>query len=79
MVLLLIIIPTVLLVLGSYNGLMQVLYRAGLIRSGVLGLQYYQGLTLHGVINALVFTTFFEVAFGYVVVAYFLRQASPRP
>lgn len=38
-----------------------------------LGLDYYQGLTLHGVINALVFTTFFEVAFGYVVLAYFLR------
>ena len=58
---------------------MQVLYRAGLIRStGFLGLQYYQGLTLHGVINALVFTTFFEVAFGYVVVAYFLRQTLRR-
>ena len=50
------------------------LYRAGIIRSSsFLGLEYYQGLTLHGVINALVFTTFFEVAFGYVVVAYFLR------
>jgi cytochrome c oxidase subunit I len=74
-VLLLLIVPTVLLILGSYHGLMQALYRAGLIRStGFLGLQYYQGLTLHGVINALVFTTFFEVAFGYVVVAYFLRQ-----
>jgi len=73
--LLLLIVPTVLLILGSYHGLLQVLYRAGLIRSAsVLGLQYYQGLTLHGVINALVFTTFFEVAFGYAVVAYFLRR-----
>ncbi len=74
-VLLLLIIPTVLLILGIYHGLLQVLYRAGLIRSvGFFGLQYYQGLTLHGVINALVFTTYFEVAFGYVVVSYFLRR-----
>lgn len=73
-VLLLIIIPTVLLVLGIYHGLLQVLYRAGIIQANAfLGLGYYQGLTLHGVINALVFTTFFEVAFGYVVVAYYLR------
>ncbi len=73
-VVLLIIIPTVLLVLGIYHGLLQVLYRAGVVRStAVLGIGYYQGLTLHGVINALVFTTFFEVAFGYVVVAYYLR------
>ena len=78
--LVLLIVPTVLLILGSYHGLLQVLYRAGLIRSAsVLGLQYYQGLTLHGVINALVFTTFFEVAFGYVVVAYFLRQRFSAP
>ena len=79
-VLLLIIIPTVLLVLGIYHGLLQVLYRAGLIQStAFLGLEYYQGLTLHGVINALVFTTFFEVAFGYVVVAYYLRcRFDPR-
>jgi cytochrome c oxidase subunit 1 len=74
-VLVLLIVPAVLLILGSYHGLLQVLYRSGLIRStGFLGLEYYQGLTLHGVVNALVFTTFFEVAFGYVVVAYFLRQ-----
>jgi cytochrome c oxidase subunit 1 len=73
-VLLLIIIPTLLLVLGIYHGLLQVLYRAGFLTStSFLGLGYYQGLTLHGVINALVFTTFFEVAFGYVVVAYYLH------
>lgn len=74
-VLLLLIIATTLLVLGIYDGLLQVLYRAGIIRSvSFLGLQYYQGLTLHGVINAIVFTTFFEVAFGYTVIAYFLRR-----
>ncbi|MGH7786129.1 MAG: cbb3-type cytochrome c oxidase subunit I [Candidatus Binatia bacterium] len=68
------IIPAVLLILGGYHGVMQTLYRAGIIQApAVLGLEYYQGLTLHGVINALVFTTFFEVAFGYCVVAYFLR------
>lgn len=73
-VVVLLLVPTVLLVLGIYHGLLQVLYRAGVIRTaGFLGLEYYQGLTLHGVINAIVFTTFFEVAFGYVVVSYFLR------
>jgi cytochrome c oxidase subunit 1 len=73
-VLLLIIIPTVLLVLGVYNGLLQALYRAGYITAAkFLGIEYYQGLTLHGVINALVYTTFFEVAFGYVVFAHYLK------
>ena len=68
-------IPTVLLVLGVFQGLLQVFYRAGIIRStSFLGIEYYQGLTLHGVINAIVFTTFFEVAFGYVVLAYYLRK-----
>jgi cytochrome c oxidase subunit 1 len=75
-VLLLLTIPIVLLILGIYHGLLQTLYRAGIIQSSsVLGLDYYQGLTLHGVVNAIVFTTFFEVAFGYAVVGYFLRVA----
>ncbi|HUI26783.1 MAG TPA: cbb3-type cytochrome c oxidase subunit I [Candidatus Kryptonia bacterium] len=73
-VLLLIIVPTVLLVIGIYFGVLQVLARAGLVQSGALGIGYYQGLTLHGVVNAIVFTTMFEVAFGYAVVAYFLRR-----
>jgi cytochrome c oxidase subunit 1 len=73
-VLLLLILPALLLTLGIYHGLLQTLYRAGIIQSvSFFGLEYYQGLTLHGVINALVFTTYFEVAFGYVVLAYFLR------
>lgn len=72
--LVLVITGTVLLTLGIYHGLLQVLYRAGWIRSmSFLGLDYYQGLTLHGVVNAIVYTTFFEVAFGYIVVVYFLR------
>ncbi|HVN85649.1 MAG TPA: cbb3-type cytochrome c oxidase subunit I [Candidatus Binatia bacterium] len=75
-VLLLVIVPTVLLVLGIYFGVMQVLARAGVIRSvPALGLDYYGGLTLHGVVNAIVYTTMFEVAFGYAIVAYFLRRS----
>ncbi len=70
-----IIFPMVLLILGIYHGLMQVLYRSGIIhRSQFLGLEYYQGLTLHGVVNAIVFTTFFAVAFGYAVVRYHLNR-----
>ena len=69
MILIEIIFPMVLLILGIYHGLMQVLYRAGMIRnSQFLGLSYFQGLTLHGVVNAIVFTTFFAVAFGYAII-----------
>lgn len=68
-----IIFPTILLVLGIYTGLLQVLYRAGVIRSqSFLGLEYYQGLTLHGSINAIVFTTFFAVAFGHAMIRFHL-------
>lgn len=75
MLLIEIIFPMVLLILGIYHGLMQVLYRAGIIRSSqFLGLEYFQGLTLHGVVNAIVFTTFFAVAFGYAVVRYHLGR-----
>ncbi len=73
-------IPMLLLVLGVFQGLLQVLYRAGYIRAtSFLGIEYYQGLTLHGVINTLVFTTFFEVVFGFVVIAYYLRKPVPTP
>ena len=75
MILIEIIFPVALLTLGIYHGLMQVLYRSGMIhRSQFLGLEYYQGLTLHGVVNALVFTTFFAVAFGYAVVRFYLGR-----
>ena len=75
MILIEIIFPMVLLILGIYHGLMQVLYRAGVIRSSqFLGLSYFQGLTLHGVVNAIVFTTFFAVAFGYAIVRYYLGR-----
>jgi cytochrome c oxidase subunit 1 len=75
MILIEIIFPIILLVLGIYHGLMQVLYRAGFIRADrFLGLSYFQGLTLHGVVNAIVFTTFFAVAFGYAVVRFYLGR-----
>jgi cytochrome c oxidase subunit 1 len=75
MILIEIIFPMVLLILGIYHGLLQVLYRAGYIRAdSFLGLSYFQGLTLHGVVNAIVFTTFFAVAFGYAVVRFYLRR-----
>src|SRR5215218_1551254 len=68
-------IPIALLSIGIYHGLMQTIYRSGLIHRTNFGpLDYYQGLTLHGVINAIVLTTFFAVAFGYATIAYFLKR-----
>ncbi len=68
--------PMILLTLGVYHGLLQVLYRAGFIRAAsFLGLEYYQGLTAHGVINAVVLTTFFAVAFGNVIVSDLLERS----
>src|ERR1043165_1307523 len=75
MILIELIFPIVLLVLGIYHGLMQVLYRSGMIHTRkVFGLEYFQGLTLHGVVNAIVFTTFFAVAFGYAIIRFHLRR-----
>ncbi len=70
-----IVIPILLLVFGIYHGLMQALYRAGIIKEmSVGGIEYYQGLTLHGVINAVVFTTMVIVAFGNAVFLYHLKK-----
>jgi cytochrome c oxidase subunit I len=67
-------IPVGLLILGIYHGLMQTIYRAGVLRDiSFLKLEYYQGLTLHGVINALVLTTFFAVAFGHVTMSFYTK------
>jgi cytochrome c oxidase subunit 1 len=72
-------VPTVLLIFGIYHGFVQTLYRAGLIRSdSFLGIDYYQGLTLHGVINAIVFTTMFAVAFGNALIPRFLGREPNR-
>src|SRR5881275_498186 len=68
-------IPVALLSIGIYHGLMQTIYRSGAIhQSSFAKLDYYQGLTLHGVINALVLTTFFAVAFGHACMTYFLKK-----
>lgn len=70
-----VLLPIVLLVLGIYHGFLQALYRAGVIQSSsFLGLGYYQGLTLHGVVNAVVLTTFFGVAFGNAIMSYYLKK-----
>ncbi|MFO7847759.1 MAG: cbb3-type cytochrome c oxidase subunit I [Balneolaceae bacterium] len=71
----LIIIPMVLLFIGVYGGLMQTLFRAGIIQSDpFVGGDYYKGLTFHGVLNAIVFTTFFAVALGNALVPYSLKK-----
>ncbi len=72
-------IPVTLLILGIYHGLMQTIYRAGVLRdTSFANLDYYQGLTLHGVINALVLTTFFAVAFGHVTLAFYFKKEPNR-
>ena len=68
-------IPVALLIIGIYHGLMQTIYRAGVLRQTAFAkLDYYQGLTLHGVINAIVLTTFFAVAFGHVTMTFYLKK-----
>jgi cytochrome c oxidase subunit 1 len=63
-------VPLGLLIFGAYHGVMQVMYRAGVLHANSFaGIEYYQGLTLHGVINAIVLTTFFAVALGNVYVS----------
>ena len=68
-------IPIALLLIGIYHGLMQTIYRAGVLnQTSFAKLDYYQGLTLHGVINAIVLTTFFAVAFGHVTMAFYFKK-----
>jgi cytochrome c oxidase subunit I len=68
-------IPLTLLTIGIYHGLMQTVYRAGVIhQTSFAHLDYYQGLTLHGVINAVVLTSFFAVAFGHATISFFLKR-----
>lgn len=70
--------PMVLFILGVYNGVMQTFYRAGVIhRQSTAGISYYQGLTMHGVINALVLTTFFAVTFGHYTITHYLKKEPP--
>jgi cytochrome c oxidase subunit I len=68
-------IPLTLLTIGIYHGLMQTIYRAGVIhQTSFAHLDYYQGLTLHGVINAVVLTSYFAVAFGHATIAFYLKR-----
>ncbi len=68
-------VPLALFIFGAYHGVLQVMYLSGVIRAtSVAGIDYYQGLTAHGVINAIVLTTFFAVAFGYTVVCQELKS-----
>ena len=68
-------IPIALLSIGIYHGLMQTIYRAGVLQQSAFAhLDYYQGLTLHGVINAIVLTTFFAVAFGHATMAFYFKR-----
>src|SRR4051812_14650469 len=68
-------IPVTLLIIGIYHGLMQTIYRSGVIhQTSFAHLDYYQGLTLHGVINAIVLTSFFAVAFGHATITFYFKQ-----
>ena len=72
-------LPLALFLFGAYTGVLQVMYRAGIIQdTSFLGIGYYQGLTAHGVINAIVLTTFFAVAFGHAVISQQLDQSVSR-
>ncbi len=90
LILLQLMLPMTLLILGIWGGLMQAAFRSGIIQDdpiimllravGILDKdyvmvdQYYRGLTLHGVVNAIVFTTFFAVAFGNALISYALGK-----
>lgn len=69
-------VPLCLLLFGTFHGVLQVLFRAGVIRANSFaGIEYYQGLTAHGVINAVVLTTLFAVALGNALVSQELESA----
>jgi cytochrome c oxidase subunit 1 len=64
---------------ASAMALMQALSRASLDLPWRSAKMYYLSVTAHGVLMALVFTTFFIMAFGYVVASRTLgREAGPR-
>ncbi len=71
------------LAVGGLLGLFQVFDHAGIDLYPALqpiGIQsYYQGLTLHGVLNALVFTTFFITGFLNFATSYSLKREPTVP
>ena len=64
---------------ASAMALMQALSRAALDLPWRSAKMYYLSVTAHGVLMALVFTTFFIMAFGYVVVTRALARAPAAP
>ena len=63
---------------ASAMALMQALSRAALDLPWRLAKMYYLSVTAHGTLMALVFTTFFIMAFGYVVAERTLGRAVPH-
>ncbi len=70
------------LFIGIQYGPMQALQHAGLdlyVKMPFLAASYYQGLTLHGVLNALIWTTFFITGFSTLVVIKGLGRSLKYP
>ncbi len=68
--------------IGATLGFMQGMDHAGINLYGALSpviKTYYQGLTLHGVLNALIWTTFFIVGFFQFVVVHSLKRPLKYP
>ena len=58
-------VPLALFIFGAYHGVLQTCTCRAVIRAtSVAGIDYYQGLTAHGVINAIVLTTFLPLPSG---------------
>jgi len=64
---------------ASAMAFMQALSRANLELPGRSARMYYLSVTAHGTLMALVFTTFFIMAFGYVVAERTLGRPVPHP
>src|SRR3954468_19064654 len=69
-------LPLALTIFGIYHGVLQVLYRSGIIQdTRFLGIDYSQGLSAHSLINPLVVTAFCAFAFVNAVVSQTLDRA----
>ncbi|HYM91180.1 MAG TPA: cbb3-type cytochrome c oxidase subunit I, partial [bacterium] len=74
-------VALVALAVGTWFGPLQALEHAGvnLYDSAGGGVAYYQGLSIHGVFNALVWTTFFIIGFFTLTVTYGLQRPLVAP
>ncbi|MBT8198858.1 MAG: cbb3-type cytochrome c oxidase subunit I, partial [Acidimicrobiia bacterium] len=75
-------VAIVALAVGSVFGPLQAFQYSGLDLYEYLDpifKSYYQGLTIHGVLNALVWTTFFIVGFAVVTTVFGLKRALTYP